>query len=360
MGRHTTQFKVAATAVMVYAVLVACSTLREFGRSAKPNRGVVVNHDFHAQEGLDCSDCHEFASNQRASFAGHDTCSICHEIPEDTIGDVSCALCHTRPDYSVAAKLVVLTDEIKFDHLVHASAKVSCAECHADPDRPPLRAGQLKPLCMECHSQPGLAFASTADSGLAEADFRANECSVCHRDLDVDTVPQFRRGVRLAHDSPHVWERVHGMESQVDPMFCGQCHDDQDDCATCHRITEPASHTASWNRKLHGLQASWDMRSCSVCHEEDSCVECHRNTQPVSHRGSFDSPQNSHCVQCHFPPENNCVICHEAIDHRSAPRSPHDAGGGFAGDCSECHPGGLAGAVPHFLNLTTSCRSCHR
>ena len=358
-NRFSTRFKVIATVVMLYAFVVACSTLREIAR-AKPNRGLLSNHELHAQEGMDCTDCHEFSAGERATFAGHDTCSICHDIPEDKVTDASCSMCHTRDDYSISPRLVVLNEEINFEHTVHLSAEVSCAECHPNPDRAPLRAGELMPLCMDCHEGPDLAFASIADSGLDEVSFRANECSVCHKELDLDTVPTHRHGVRLAHDSPHVWETLHGSESLLDPKFCAYCHIDQEDCATCHRITKPASHTLTWSRKMHGLQATWNRQSCSVCHEEESCMKCHSTTQPTSHRGSFDAPQSTHCVQCHFPPENNCAICHESIDHLTATPTPHDADGGFPGDCVLCHPGGIGGAVPHFINLSTSCTFCHQ
>ena len=118
MKRYSIQVKVATTVAMLYAVLVACSTLREMTR-ATPNRGVLSHHDFHAQEGMDCTDCHEFSAGERATFPGHDTCSICHEIPEGKVFDPSCSMCHTRDDYSITPRLVVLTDEINFDHTVH-------------------------------------------------------------------------------------------------------------------------------------------------------------------------------------------------------------------------------------------------
>ncbi len=358
-SRFTAQFKVIATVVMLYALVVACSTLREMTR-AKPNRGVFANHEFHVQEGMDCTDCHEFSPGERATFPDHETCSICHDIPEDTIADASCSMCHTRNDYSVWPQRVVLTEEINFDHTVHLAAAVSCTECHANPDGAPVAAGRLMPLCMDCHENREFEFASIADSGVVGKIFRANECSVCHKELDLDTVPTHRHGTRLAHDSPHAWETLHGSESQLSPQFCGHCHDEQEHCADCHRVTKPQSHTPSWSRKMHGLQAAWDRRSCSVCHEEDSCMKCHDSTQPSSHRGSFDAPQNTHCVQCHFPPENNCAICHQSIEHRSAPRTPHDVEGGFPGDCKLCHPGGVGGAVPHLNNFTVNCTFCHR
>ena len=358
MRRYTTQTKVISSVAIVCTLLVACTTLREIWRP-KPNRGIGMNHPRHAEQGIECTDCHDFAPGQRATFAGHDTCSICHDIPEDGVADASCTFCHTRDDYSVWPKQVVLTEENKFDHTIHISADVSCGQCHSDPDAGTFTPGNLMPLCTDCHEQRGTAFASIAKSGVSEQDFSANDCAVCHRDIRLDIVPRHRQGARLAHDSTQVWKIVHGAESVVDPAFCGRCHDEQEHCADCHRVTKPASHTPAWQRKMHGLQATWDRQSCSVCHEEDSCLKCHENTQPTSHRGGFQSPQSAHCVQCHFPPANNCAICHESIEHSSAPLSPHTTGGG-PDNCALCHPGGIPGAIPHFLNMTIGCTFCHQ
>ena len=364
MTQNMLKVSVVAGMAGLCLLLGACSAFRDAKR-AKTDRGVVVNHALHATEGIDCTDCHELTKGQPAAIAGHDMCSICHTIPEDTAAldesvlVESCMVCHTKPDFSIVSRVAVLSDELKFDHSVHNAADVSCAVCHADPDKRALPVGRLKPLCMDCHSRPRIVFASANGSEVSKKAFHENECAVCHRVLNIDTVPTSRDGVRLAHDVPRVWEKVHGMESHADPMFCAQCHDDEDHCAVCHRVTEPADHTLAWNRKPHGIQATWDRQRCSVCHEEESCSKCHRSSQPTSHRGTFDPPQSTHCVQCHFPPENNCAICHEVIDHRSAPPTPHGSGGGSPGACALCHPGGLAGAVPHLVNMTTSCTFCH-
>ena len=371
MNQNRRRFKIIATVVAVYAILTACATWQSIVRNAKgdraPNRGMLINHDRHAAEGMDCTDCHETSAGERMSFVDHDTCLICHEIPEDSLTnsmafteDVSCKMCHTRNDFSVTPQYQLITEEIQFDHQTHENAEVSCAQCHDKPDRPMYTNASLMADCMDCHQQKSHTFASLANTTTEAADFQSNDCAVCHSELTKDTIPQFRRGQRIAHDSKQAWIRLHGQESYVDAEYCAQCHVEQEDCTTCHRLMKPGSHTLAWNRKVHGAHASWDSQSCSVCHEEDSCMKCHEHTQPRSHRGSFGVPRNNHCIQCHVPAETSCTVCHESIEHRSAPRSPHDADGGFAGNCALCHPGGLAGNAPHRINVTISCRSCHQ
>lgn len=359
-----------ATVVTLYAVLTACVTWREVLLNKKsftaPNRGIIVNHERHLSEGLECSDCHEATAGERMSFVDHETCSLCHEIPENSLEqartfsqEVSCKKCHTRADYSVHPKRQLITDEIKFDHQIHITAEVNCAQCHENPDHPLPKTGVLMQDCMQCHQETTHLFSGIAQRSTTTRSFTENECIVCHTTLSLDTVPLHRHGRRIAHDSSVVWGKVHGQEANLDTAYCAQCHNDQDHCAACHRITKPSNHTLAWNRKLHGAHAEWNSQSCSVCHEEDSCIKCHRSTSPRSHRTGFSSPTNNHCVSCHVPVENSCSICHEDIDHATAIRTPHDAGGGSPGNCALCHPGGLAGNAPHRVNATLSCRACH-
>ena len=371
MNDKKRRIKMIAMVVGLYGVLTACVTWQSFVREIKgtpePNRGIEARHDIHAAEGLDCSDCHDSASGERMTFPTHETCSVCHDIPENSITDyttfseeVSCQMCHTRADYTVAPRIQLVTSEIKFDHEVHVAAETSCTECHENPDRQEFDYGDLMATCMACHENADHQFAGVAQTAVSASEFTSNDCAVCHNELTKDTIPEHRHGERIAHDSSSAWLKLHGQESYVDAAYCAQCHVEQEDCTTCHRLMKPANHTLAWNRKLHGAHAGWDSQSCSVCHEEDSCMKCHKETQPRSHRASFASPRNNHCVECHVPAETSCTICHETIEHRSAPRSPHDEGGGFPGNCAECHPGGLAGTAPHRINVTADCRTCHQ
>jgi hypothetical protein len=370
MNQKQRRLRTFITVAGLYTLLTACATWQSLVREIKgepvPNRGILVNHELHAAEGLDCSDCHEMSAGQRMSFVDHDTCSVCHEFPEVDLADasrfvdeVSCKKCHTRDDFSAAPQQQFIADEIKFDHQVHATAEVSCATCHEEPDRPRHYSDGLMAECMDCHQQPSYTFASLAETTIEAAGFSANECSVCHRELTKDTIPKFRHGQRIAHDSAQAWTRLHGQESYLDATYCATCHVEEEDCMTCHRVMKPDNHTLAWNQRLHGAHAQWNSQSCAACHEEDSCAECHQHTEPRSHRAGFGTPSNNHCVQCHFPVESSCAVCHESVEHRTAPRTPHDADGGEPGNCALCHPGGVAGAAPHRFNASVSCLACH-
>lgn len=341
----------------VGSVLAACTVLRE-NNAAPPANGLVMNHPVHIEQGMDCSDCHDFAAGPEFAVAGHDTCVICHEIPENEPTAQSCRLCHTRDDHTVNPRLAWLTEEVKFDHQIHAAAEVDCMQCHADLDGGGGRRQLTMNFCMDCHA--GKPHSGIAASDIAQAAFGNNECAVCHKELDADAVPLFRDGHRIAHDSPDVWMQLHGMESHVDPRYCMICHTEQEDCQTCHQIMAPASHTPAWTRRLHGLQARWDRQSCAACHEEESCSQCHMTTAPTSHRGSFTRGMSTHCVQCHFPARDDCAICHESAPHFTAPASPHNGDFSIPPNCAACHPGGIPGEPPHLLNLSSECNQCHR
>jgi hypothetical protein len=204
--------------------------------------------------------------------------------------------------------------------------------------------GHVMTFCINCHAtvRPELT-----------------ECSVCHAELSKDIRPKYRGNVRIAHDAPQIWETIHGQESKIDPAYCGICHDKEASCEECHRKNPPKNHTVAWRRKSHGLRATWDRDKCAVCHEEDFCIKCHQNTKPSSHRVGWDAPAYRHCLACHYPPRDaGCTTCHEEVEHRSAPHSPHDAG--FPPNCRTCHPGGDPYHAPHPLNSTVRCAVCHQ
>ena len=333
---------IAGCLVLYLGACVALKAHQAFQPSEE--RGLKFPHPIH-EEQVDCMTCHDFESGETRQF-DHEFCGVCHEIPEDAPTEEACMLCHTRADYSVdPRKSVLAMTDVVFQHLPHVAQEIDCAVCHPNPDTQPLPNARLKPFCMDCHGKTSPAL---------------NECSVCHQELSLTTIPTMRDGVRIAHDAPAVWEQVHGRESRMDPMYCAQCHDQETDCQHCHRVQEPSNHTPSWVRRTHGIQAMWDRQNCAVCHEEDSCLQCHQNNAPTNHRGRFGEPFNTHCVQCHFPAaQNNCTVCHEEISHQSARPSPHLLGI-YPPNCARCHPGGVPTRAPHLLNSSVQCIVCHR
>src|SRR6185503_1230191 len=81
---------------------------------------------------------------------------------------------------------------------------------------------------------------------------------------------------------------------------CDLCHKDSS-CIQCHREEAPTNHNAFWHLRGHGIAAMMDRQNCAACHETDSCVRCHEEAIPRNHVASFGSPQDTHCLSCHFP-----------------------------------------------------------
>jgi hypothetical protein len=108
------------------------------------------------------------------------------------------------------------------------------------------------------------------------------------------------------------WVARHGAASKVNLAECLECHTDRVSCIRCHQETEPRSHTPTWVKKGHGLEARWDRTACKACHTEDSCIECHENTPPSDHRPGWREPLNRHCNSCHYPVQDTtCFTCHK-------------------------------------------------
>ncbi|MBI1320244.1 MAG: hypothetical protein GC168_15060 [Candidatus Hydrogenedens sp.] len=348
-----------ALALVSVSMITSCMTAKDDAPSPEKvdnARGFKFSHALHVDAGLDdCSVCHDPAAGNPTALStpAHDLCSVCHEIPEsnteppeDPAEREKCSFCHTRPDYSVNTWKPKLSGELKWQHAPHLTAEIACTTCHAKLDTLTLPASPMKPFCMDCHKQ--------------QENPKLNECSVCHSEISKDAVPQFRHGQRVAHDSPQVWEQVHGREARIDPQYCNLCHDTQNRCDDCHSVTAPTNHTMAFKNRTHGMIASWDRNSCATCHEESTCLKCHQEKQPVSHRAGWGEPRNAHCANCHFPPERSgCVVCHENIDHEEAKPSPHIIGI-YPPNCSVCHPGGLPNQAPHILNSTVHCVVCHK
>ncbi len=322
--------------------VAACATIQVLPNMSSHDRGVKIPHEIHTD--MACADCHQ-PGEKTMGYPNHGICENCHEIDVDNPDEQKCGLCHTNTDYEIKPRTTrPFSDEIRFDHAPHAAKEVACNACHLDPEKQLLPDGKLMPFCMDCH---------------AKQDAKFSECQACHTRVSKETRPETRNGVRIAHDSPAIWEQVHGGEWRKDEAYCAMCHKDQEFCSECHRKTEPKNHTAAWRSKTHGMRAEWDRRTCAVCHEEDMCMQCHEHTQPSNHRGSWGGPRSRHCQTCHFPPErtDNCTTCHERIEHEMAPVSPHKIGN-YPVPCGQCHPG-VPGRAPHMTNSTVRCQFCH-
>jgi hypothetical protein len=317
----------------------ACVTYQ----AKRADRGIIFSHEKHPAQDMACQDCHAVDAGEPA-MPSHDVCGVCHDEKVDVSKSKECGYCHSNPEQSVKPYVKALAPEIIFTHAAHTAKSVECKMCHAGKDPVAAIPKLNMAACMDCHkkTKPELT-----------------ECAVCHKEQRKDVKPKYRGAARIQHDSPELWESLHGAQSKFDPAYCEICHEQQSFCEDCHRKNPPKSHTLAWRKKEHGLRSEWDREKCSACHDEDSCIRCHKNNQPSSHRGGWGPPAERHCVTCHYPEQdNNCTVCHESIEHDTAMRSPH-ALGIYPMRCSRCHPFNNPYRAPHVLNSTVRCAVCH-
>ncbi len=205
-----------------------------------------------------------------------------------------------------------------------------------------------------------------------------------------------------------------GQRSMPDHDVCGDCHDVEDDCVTCHvnpndpmpiparepqfewfahenhaeiagdcenchgRLTEKGEepleltiidcrdchqqerpipqehHLTTWPSD-HGLEAAISTSQCEICHSQSSCDECH---QGVNIYGSPHPPSwvFDHFVEAAFG--GDCLVCHESREsctacHRSMITIPHEIGGSYANPFS----GGTH--IDEFRSFSDACIACH-
>lgn len=288
----------------------------------------------------DCTYCHSFdAKGTFATFPGHTECAACHQAKgskpvlsaDSTTAD--CQGCHkpeeienpvfTKTRRFIAAHVVSGTYvNLRFAHLPHFRTKekynLDCTTCHyAVPKSTGLASLTLPKMvdCVECHDV----------SKSIAPEFRMTNCGTCHVDKMKTSLPaSHTRNVRPSFHNA-VFRRNHEREATEVGAKCFVCHQNvtassasKGQCASCHTVMRPASHTARWKEDIHGKFAAIERESCATCHTSDTCSRCH-NQAPASHapRSLFLAGTHQRlamlderaCFTCHTF-QNTCSRCH--------------------------------------------------
>ncbi|MDD5087796.1 MAG: cytochrome c3 family protein, partial [bacterium] len=104
--RHRTFLRSATLAAIFGGLVVAAFALsRSAPQTAAERRGLIFNHDQHAQQGFECLACHDAqksATGRDDLLPGHGICNQCHEIEIEN----ECATCHrnSEPQPSLRVK----------------------------------------------------------------------------------------------------------------------------------------------------------------------------------------------------------------------------------------------------------------
>jgi hypothetical protein len=332
----------ALVGILALACLAGCMIADAL---VEPEKRFAFSHRAHGEDlSLECGNCHGRAEDSEdPGLPRAAQCALCHaeldaeKPPERQVKSLF------GPDGFLAARAGRQSEEIVFSHQSHVARGLECSACHADvagDDGSLAQRGDAMRMgmdaCVDCHVQ------STGPP--------LEDCAACHAEIRSGVAPPNHRAN---------WTRFHGTVARgrsSDRMDqCALCHKDSE-CADCHAVELPESHTNFWRRRGHGLTASMDRQSCETCHDKDSCNRCHEEVRPQSHTGGFGAPQDRHCLFCHEPVRSStCGVCHPATpSHDAATPLPPDHNAAM--NCRMCHGNGQP--LPHVDN-GQSCVTCH-
>lgn len=317
--------------------LTGCAVFTALGGGEKP---LTFSHAVHAEEGLECGDCHiSWEDEDAPGMPIKPGCDLCHDEidsekpPERHIGQL-----FDGETYK-AQRVSKLSDEIIFSHLQHATEPVECNACHVGietSDHVDTSLAMSMADCESCHKQSGIV----------------DNCAACHQQLRTDVAPDTHAFLWLRGGHGRT-VRAH---SQLTANDCSLCHQESG-CRECHQSMLPQNHNNYFRLRGHGLHARVDRQSCTTCHRSDSCDTCHQQTRPLNHTGAFAGTMSTHCISCHLQIERSeCFTCHKgAPSHALATPLPPDHTPGM--NCRQCH--GAGQPLPH-VDKGDACTACHR
>jgi hypothetical protein len=310
---------------------------------------------YHAQEGF--------------SLGGHGTRAAVRTAAGASTVAASCATCHAR-DFclnchvnapEVPAIQALAPDQRSLVHRANFMAPPSHAEINFLATHGP-DARRNQPTCAACHAQPSCTTCHIAPvprqvAGLAEpGPGRATGASTTRHPPPSHT-SEFREG--------------HGGAAAAAPRTCSTCHV-RDDCLSCHRPVGAATtaggdyHPAGFLAR-HPAATYARQTACGDCHNaQQFCATCHAqaglSAGRALGRSTFHDGRASFilghgqaarqslesCVSCHV--ERDCTACHSSVG-RGFRFNPH--GPGFDPErlrrrnpemCIACHGRAIPGA----------------
>lgn len=319
-------------------LLLGCAIVLHWAPGRSSNR--AFSHAKHAKElGLTCAVCHPGATQGAdAGLPTMATCEACHGGQEQYEKYIQPFVEQGKLTW---IRVTDIAEEVIFSHKLHQEKGLQCSECHRGIEQSNATSRKLKVSkddCLDCHAKAGLS----------------GDCALCHQKIDKSWEPSSH----LAN-----WTYYHGQMSRAGLRTpcehrCDMCHSEAF-CSSCHQDSPPRDHTNHFRRRGHGISASIDRQRCVVCHRTDFCTRCHEHVSPRTHTGSWASPRNRHCLQCHFPlSDQSCFVCHKDESSHRAEATPmpgdalHEMSPMEA--CLNCHTTDM----PH-PDTGEDCRRCH-
>jgi len=344
------------------------------------------SHARHLKAGATCVGCHVQAVT---SVSSHDNllppesaCLPCHAVdrqqPQKQAKGpkAACSACHIGDPADRPATLIP-PPFLKFNHRLHAEAKIDCSRCHGDLGQVDLATRAQLPtmaVCLGCHREgPGRGQGEAGATALRR--LPTARCAACHLQQGDGTLEvRFSSGLLVpsgelrGDDHGPNFRRDHSQVARSDPDYCASCHT-QAWCQRCHNgVVKPFDIHGGDYVSRHGQDARRNQPDCSGCHRRQTfCLGCHERLGVTSHSTLPGSPSpsafqpaaprrfhaegwaspaagpNLHaqeaqrnmrsCVSCHR--EETCLGCHSTLPDSRVPGGvdPHPVDWISSGRC---------------------------
>jgi hypothetical protein len=264
-----------------------------------PDR-IIVPHDLHFENDVECAVCHEGVEASTDAVAAHrpdmDVCADCHDVDDDD----TCSMCHSDLDTAGEWTPPVPAARL-FSHAAHIDSGMDCAACHGAATAP-MPMIPAKARCRDCHETAdeytGCRLCHAANEDLVpdnhrvgwdyahglQADLQKNRCDACHGPSTCSVCHAGDNVQPRVHDLGFAFS--HALQARGHEFECASCHQDQQDCVACHRAEHvlPQNHSrADWMRTSdggnHAIEARFDIEGCIACHDAGAadpiCARCH-------------------------------------------------------------------------------------
>jgi hypothetical protein len=262
----------------------------EAKRKVSPDPGLKIDHQAHADNGVNCTICHDrIAHNEDFPLQLIDpkTGGLNKKHP-NFMEMTACFRCHTQEHVKDAPPGQCF--------VCHTPAQRLVPDSHLDPGFFPKGHGRLG--LAEEKRAPWMNVSATST---AEATAKAKEspeekyagenlkkveevnlCSTCHAKEFCTGC----HGVPMPHPDPAIWDKNHGQYGRQNPQVCAKCHGfNVDFCGNCHHGTHlnfKIDPSKTWKQQ-HPLAVNQVGASTCIqgpdngCHSPVYCAMCHAN-----------------------------------------------------------------------------------
>lgn len=247
-----------------------CVQCHSANRLVTPTKGVLIDHNAHAIEGITCTTCHNrVAHDEKAAppkltspngkpnvahpdFMRMDACMRCHDVTGKKRAPGRCDLCHSSG----------------FD-LVPASHRENSwfPKGHAEAGL------ESRKASVEASAEAKVLEEEGVPAALAAP---VEHCSSCHGSGDFC---KNCHGLDMPH--PKDFKATHGALGKASPRVCAHCHatgsavGGTEFCNSCHH---PQSQGGiPWVKQHPQVVRSGDPGQCFACHSPSFCADCHVN-----------------------------------------------------------------------------------